>query len=277
MSRAAPPSRHSSPPDGRALARPTRRPATPPRPLADAILRVSRRPGSGGTPGRLGHMEDHQVVAYLAGLLEARGCPTARAHPRQVTWDDRGRAWLAGPDGVARPLDALIRFYQGEWLARGPAWPGRLLPRRPDADGQPRDDARSSPSGSPWPGTGSAWRCRPGGPCSPTRPDPRPASRPVRSRLGPERSLRQHRRRGRPARRLPSGPGPSGPPDSYPSGGAAQRRFEALPDIHTPRPDVSLPGRLHRRWPGLGDLRSPLARPDGRHRRRRGRRVLRDD
>jgi hypothetical protein len=63
-------------------------------------------------------MEDHQVIAFLAGLLQRRGCSAFRAHPRQVIWDD-GVALLASPAGGRRPLDALVRFYQGEWLGRG--------------------------------------------------------------------------------------------------------------------------------------------------------------
>jgi glutathionylspermidine synthase len=87
---------------------------------ADAIARAA---GAGGTVGLLsapGFMEDHQVVSYLARLLRRRSCDAHLAGPRQIVWRE-GRAALE-TDWFRGPLDAIVRFYQGEWIA--------ALPRR---------------------------------------------------------------------------------------------------------------------------------------------------
>jgi glutathionylspermidine synthase len=71
-----------------------------------------------------GYMEDQQVISFLASLLRQRGCTTHLAHPRQIHWSD-GVAYLSC-DWYRGPLDAVVRFYQGEWMARLPAgnnWP----------------------------------------------------------------------------------------------------------------------------------------------------------
>jgi len=87
---------------------------------ADAIAR------SAGVKGRValltapGFMEDHQIMAYLAGHLRARGCETQLANPGQVVWRD-GFAHLE-TEWFRGRLDAVVRFYQGEWLP--------TLPRR---------------------------------------------------------------------------------------------------------------------------------------------------
>ena len=86
--------------------------------LADAIVATSGSSGYVGLLAATGHMEDQQVIAFLAGLLHRRGCSTIRAHPRQVIWDN-GFALLATPARKPQPLDAIVRFYQGEWLGRG--------------------------------------------------------------------------------------------------------------------------------------------------------------
>jgi glutathionylspermidine synthase len=91
--------------------------------LADAIVATSGSSGYVGLLAATGHMEDQQVIAFLAGLLRRRGCSTFRAHPRQVIWDN-GVALLATPARKPQPLDALVRFYQGEWLERGTRRPG---------------------------------------------------------------------------------------------------------------------------------------------------------
>jgi len=59
-----------------------------------------------------GYMEDLQIMAYLGRLLRERGCNTCLSNPRQLAWRD-GEAFLGG-----RPIGVLMRFYQGEWLAR---------------------------------------------------------------------------------------------------------------------------------------------------------------
>ena len=62
-----------------------------------------------------GHMEDHQVVAFLAGRLRARDVPAEVISPSQLRWEN-GDARV-GDTRVA----AIFRFYQGEWLARLPS------------------------------------------------------------------------------------------------------------------------------------------------------------
>jgi hypothetical protein len=82
--------------------------------LVDALV---RRVGDGGAVALTsapGHMEDHQVVAHLAARLRARGLWAQPASLPQLAWRD-GRAWLQ-----ARPLDAIYRFFQVEWLAELP-------------------------------------------------------------------------------------------------------------------------------------------------------------
>ncbi len=86
--------------------------------LADTIVAAMEQPGTVGLLAATGHMEDHQVIAFLEGILRTRGCSTLRAHPRQVIWQD-GVALLAGPTRGSRRLDSLVRFYQGEWLGTG--------------------------------------------------------------------------------------------------------------------------------------------------------------
>jgi glutathionylspermidine synthase len=85
---------------------------------ADAIARVA---GSGGLVAMLaapGYMEDQQIMAFLAARLRERGCVPCLANPAQVTWLE-GHAHL---DLIAcGAAAALVRFYQGEWLARLPA------------------------------------------------------------------------------------------------------------------------------------------------------------
>ena len=68
------------------------------------------------------YMEDHQVIAFLAARLRERGCRAHLAKPEQITWREGwahlDTAWQRGP------LDAIVRFYQAEWLAQMPARTG---------------------------------------------------------------------------------------------------------------------------------------------------------
>ena len=78
--------------------------------------------GEGGVVALLsapGYIEDHQVNAFLAARLRERGCRAGLAKPEQIFWRDGiahlDSAWHRGP------LNAVIKFYQTEWLARLPA------------------------------------------------------------------------------------------------------------------------------------------------------------
>jgi hypothetical protein len=61
-----------------------------------------------------GHMEDHQVMAHLAAALRRNGLEAPVVSLAQLRWTD-GRAELH-----AKPVDAIVRFFQVEWLARTP-------------------------------------------------------------------------------------------------------------------------------------------------------------
>jgi len=88
---------------------------------ADAIF--SRAGAAGGVVAMLcsaGYMEDQQVMAYLAGHLRARGLAAYLADPRQLRWDAGVARLDAGHSDASQPLAAVVRFYQGEWLASLP-------------------------------------------------------------------------------------------------------------------------------------------------------------
>lgn len=91
----------------------------PARTWTDAIMRHV------GTQGRVallsapGFMEDQQVTAFLAAELQARGVETFLVHgPSQLHWQ-AGQAHAVYKSGFI-PLDAIVRFYQGEWLLKMP-------------------------------------------------------------------------------------------------------------------------------------------------------------
>ena len=64
-------------------------------------------------------MEDQQVTAFLAAELQARGVETFLVHgPSQLHWQ-AGQAHAVHKSAII-PLDAIVRFYQGEWLLKLP-------------------------------------------------------------------------------------------------------------------------------------------------------------
>ena len=66
-----------------------------------------------------GYMEDQQVIQGLARRLRERDVPTSLTGPQSLEWRRR-RAFLKHEPSGARggtPLAAIVRFYQGEWLA----------------------------------------------------------------------------------------------------------------------------------------------------------------
>jgi glutathionylspermidine synthase len=79
---------------------------------------IARTAGMGGTVAMLvaaGYMEDHQIVACLADRLRRMNIAAHVCSHTQLFWR-RGKAFLtrAGHD---LPVDAIVRFYQAEWLA----------------------------------------------------------------------------------------------------------------------------------------------------------------
>jgi glutathionylspermidine synthase len=87
--------------------------------LVESIIESIEKQGSVALLSATGYMEDQQVTAYLELLLRERGCSTHRAHPRQIRWIN-GKASLRCHSYLG-PVDAVIRFFQGEWLTRLPA------------------------------------------------------------------------------------------------------------------------------------------------------------
>jgi glutathionylspermidine synthase len=68
-----------------------------------------------------GYSDDHQVMTYLARLLDARGATPVLASPANLRWHD-ARAQLH--DGAV--ADSVTRFFPSEWLPDLPsscAWP----------------------------------------------------------------------------------------------------------------------------------------------------------
>jgi hypothetical protein len=86
--------------------------------LADAIHTRFATAGRIGLLAAPGYLEDQQVVACLADTMRRRGWATRLAHPGQLGWAD-GRARLRSPNG-SLPLDAIVRFFQAEWLSQLP-------------------------------------------------------------------------------------------------------------------------------------------------------------
>jgi glutathionylspermidine synthase len=62
-----------------------------------------------------GWVEDAQVVAHLAARLRARGVRAYLLSPHQLRWVDR-RAHFESDSRVVA-ADAIVRFYQAEWVA----------------------------------------------------------------------------------------------------------------------------------------------------------------
>ena len=64
-----------------------------------------------------GFLEDQQVTAFLASHLQRRGVNTVLVHhPAQLRWRAERATTLCGGKDVE--LAAIMRFYQGEWLAK---------------------------------------------------------------------------------------------------------------------------------------------------------------
>ena len=94
----------------------------PTRALVEALARIVGDGGSVALTNAPGHMEDHQVVAHLAEALRRRGLTAWTTSLGQLDWR-HGRAHVRD-----RPISAIFRFYQAEWLARlPPSLPWRSL------------------------------------------------------------------------------------------------------------------------------------------------------
>jgi glutathionylspermidine synthase len=95
----------------------------PARIWTDAIIKHVGKQGRVALLSAPGFMEDQQVTAFLAAELQARGAETFLIHgPSQFHWQD-GQAHAAHRSGFI-PLNAIVRFYQGEWLLKLPSASG---------------------------------------------------------------------------------------------------------------------------------------------------------
>jgi len=71
------------------------------------------------------YSDDQQMLVCVGQALRAAGATTHLASPAHLRWRD-GRAWLVA-DWWEGPLDAVVRFFPGEWLPglpRGCGWRG---------------------------------------------------------------------------------------------------------------------------------------------------------
>jgi glutathionylspermidine synthase len=110
----------------------------PARTWTDAIMRHVGKHGRVALLSAPGFLEDQQVTAFLAAELQAHGVETFLVHgPSQLNWQ-AGQAHAVHKSGFI-PLDAIVRFYQGEWLLKLPnasGWkqlfaPGKTLVTNP--------------------------------------------------------------------------------------------------------------------------------------------------
>jgi glutathionylspermidine synthase len=91
--------------------------------LVDALVRKVGPGGAIALTCAPGHMEDHQVVGYLAARLRERGLAAPVVSPPHLRWT-HGVASVESGSWSGR-VDAVVRFYQVEWLAALPrevAW-----------------------------------------------------------------------------------------------------------------------------------------------------------
>lgn len=85
----------------------------------DTVVQAVSESGTVAMLSAPGYMEDQQIMAFLAARLRERGVTAFLAKPAQIAWRD-GTAHLEA-EWHSGPLDAVVRFYQAEWLARLPA------------------------------------------------------------------------------------------------------------------------------------------------------------
>lgn len=84
--------------------------------LADALLAQVNGSGLVALLAAPGYIEDLQVVTHLSAALRERGADVCRVRPEQLEWR-AGVAQVLSARGT-EPIDAIFRFYQGEWMPR---------------------------------------------------------------------------------------------------------------------------------------------------------------
>lgn len=91
---------------------------------ADALVSRLRPGGRIGLIYATAYSDDLQMMRFLADRLRDRGAVVCHASPAALRWSD-GHASIAGRDS-GQPLDAIVRFFPGEWLPglpRAAGWP----------------------------------------------------------------------------------------------------------------------------------------------------------
>ena len=84
---------------------------------ADTMMSVVGERGNVALLSAVGFLEDQQVTAFLANRLHERGVEAVLLHhPAQLKWRSGRASTVARGRQIA--LDAIVRFYQGEWLAK---------------------------------------------------------------------------------------------------------------------------------------------------------------
>lgn len=90
--------------------------------LADAVLRRAGPRARVGLVHATAYSDDRQVMLRLARRFTELGAQPTLLAPDRIAW----RSARAHTDDEHHPLDALVRFYPGEWLAnlsRRTGWP----------------------------------------------------------------------------------------------------------------------------------------------------------
>lgn len=102
----------------------TRATGNPARRWMEAILSSGGQPSCVALLSAPGFLEDQQITAFLSSQLQSLGAETILLHhPSQLNWR-AGRASTIAKAGHLE-IDAIVRFYQGEWLLALPdsdAW-----------------------------------------------------------------------------------------------------------------------------------------------------------
>jgi len=65
-----------------------------------------------------GYLEDQQIIAFLGSLLRARGVHAHLSTPENIRWTNGNAQLLEAGKNVR--VDAIFRFFQGEWISRLP-------------------------------------------------------------------------------------------------------------------------------------------------------------
>ena len=98
----------------------TRPPGDPSGELMNLVLSAIGEHGCIALLSAPGFLEDQQVTAFLASQAQERGLRPLLIHsPSQLSWKSGNAHAIV--QGMQVRVDGIIRFYQGEWLAKLPS------------------------------------------------------------------------------------------------------------------------------------------------------------